>query len=329
MFRKLFILFSFISVLPFGGTHAEASGDSVPIEKVALLYKEGKLAEAINVLKADQENHSNDFEFYRLMGSVYLAIGNTDAAIDAIKKAETLNPGSSSIWMLLSNAYNQRLNEVGIFRKFGAARDVRDTLEMVIKLDPKHAEALQYLAMFYSSAPKIAGRDVERGAAMLDRLEGVDRARWFHAKARIAQDAGDKKAAVGYYVSALDENPNYEEVYLYSANLLESMVRMDEALGALLKGYDRVAEPRALFYQLARVSSNEMKSCDIGMSAIGKYLDIPPVFRNISEAWIRYRRGLLHQCLGDADAAASDYADALRLDKSLDAAKKAMAKIGR
>lgn len=327
MFRKLHIFIFLMLVFPLVDSHAETSGYSASMEKAALLQKEGKLDESIKMLKADHENHSNDVEFYRLLGSVHLAAGNIDAAIDTIKKAEALSPNSAVIWMLLSTAYNEKLNAVGIFRKLGAARDVRDALEVVIKLDPTHAEALQYLALFYSSAPKIAGRNVERGAAMLARLEKVDRARWLHAKARIAQDAGDESAAAGYYLQALDEKPSYEEVYLYSAYVLASLGRTDEALDALVSGYQRTPEPRELLYQLARVTSNEQKSCEIGMAAIRRYLAVPPVYRHIPEAWSLYRRGLLYQCLGDDRSAANDYTQALRLDKGLADARKALAKI--
>lgn len=61
------------------------------------------------------------------------------------------------------------------------------------------------------------------------------------------------------------------------------------------------------------------------MAAVDKYLSVPPVFRNIPEGWIMYRKGLLHHCLGDDMAAGDRYAQALRLDPGLGAAKKALA----
>lgn len=148
-----------------------------------------------------------------------------------------------------------------------------------------------------------------------------------HSRAKITDAGGDKEAAARDFLDSVAQAPNYEEVYLDAAALLESLGRSRDALGVLVSGYEHADEPKALLYQLARLASETHEQCQVAMVAIAKYLDIPPVFRNIPEAWIMYRKGLLHHCLGDDVAARDHYVQALRLDPGLGEAKKAMVEV--
>lgn len=310
---------------------AQSSRVLTVFEEAALLDDKDALKEAIRGLQANEADGARSSERFHIL-EIYLASIKDDKYIDAaikIVEASTgARPNSTGTWMLLADIYNSRLNAASIFGKLGAARDLRDALKRVLALDPSHQQALQYLAIYYANAPHVAGGDKGRAAELMARLEQVSKARWYHAKALIAKRAGDNALALQFYRDAIREKPNYDQVYVNAAMELDASGRPMDALLVLRDGSEIVANPGESLYQLARLASITKSNCNVGMSSIQRYFDIPAAVRRIPTAWIIYRRGLLHHCLGDDNGAMLDYQAALQLDPNLDDARNAIAAIG-
>jgi tetratricopeptide (TPR) repeat protein len=309
----------------------EPPGSTVFDEAAVFARDRNALSKAVTELRAAEADHERYVERYRALELYLTSIRSnkdTDAAIEIIRDSMDSRQDSAATWMLLSVTYNAKMNAASIFGKLGASKDLRYALERVLRLDPSREQALQYLAIYYASAPRIAGGDKERAEELMARLEKISKARWYHAKALIAKRAGEAARMLEFYLTAIREKPNYEQVYLNAAMELDSVGRASDALLVLRNAIEFVAGSSESLYQLARLASSTQSDCDFGISSINTYLDIPVAIRRIPTAKIIYRRGLLHHCLGDDSRAMLDYRAALRLDPDLEDARNAIAAIG-
>lgn len=102
------------------------------------------------------------------------------------------------IW--LGRAIGRRAERASGFAKLGAfslAKQVRRQFAKAVELDPDHLVALQSLFGYYSEAPGIIGGDLDKAEELTSRIEKLDRAEGFRARAvlHVKRDEFDQAEA--------------------------------------------------------------------------------------------------------------------------------------
>jgi len=213
-------------------------------EMGTILYEKNKLLPAKNALLSAVREGANNPEYLSKLASVYLAMGDADAAIESLKRVEAASPNVPVIYYILGRAYRS-------------------------KGDP--ARAAGYMEKFQQATS--AERD--RQARNLEAERPI-------AQAQRQLDDGNPEAARALFEKALQVDPNRWEpnAYLAEMNLNSGNLRdaypylrkleqldPDSAIGNFLmarywfkqKGYDQ-ARLYAEKVKLSRPDNSELRA---------------------------------------------------------------------
>ncbi len=98
------------------------------------------------------------------LGRCYFKTGQIENAVGALERAVTLDEKNAQYHYSLGMAYASYVNEVGMFRKLGVAKKMKNAWFTAATLDEKHKNAQIAVIGFYLNAPGLAGGSLEEGA---------------------------------------------------------------------------------------------------------------------------------------------------------------------
>ncbi len=162
------------------------------------------------------------------LGGSLLEAGVLSSALEAFEVATELGaPGSAPL-----------LGVAAVREKMGRFREAAETLEVLLRHDPEHAEARLRLAVNLIRTSR-----EERAAVLLEELARLAEPDWIarlaHQEgARLALARGDPEAAAELLTSALERWPGSGAPTILKAWMLDLSGRRAEA-DALLEGLDR------------------------------------------------------------------------------------------
>src|SRR5271169_2487000 len=117
------------------------------------LLAEGRVDDAIVLLRTRIASVPNDAESYNLLCRAYFTLGNWDPGISACEKALSLDPGNSEYHLWLGRIYGGKADHSGFLTAAGLAKRARNEFETAVRLNPDSAAARTDLAEFYLEAP--------------------------------------------------------------------------------------------------------------------------------------------------------------------------------
>ncbi|MDB6127800.1 MAG: Tetratricopeptide repeat protein, partial [Verrucomicrobia bacterium] len=271
-------------------SHAAISPEK--IENVRGLVRDHKLAAAESASDALIAANPADPEARALLGSVLMAKGDADPAVEAYEKAAELAPMSGEYQRQLGDAYGFATQKAGMFSKMSWAKKCRIAYEKAVELEPTNIEARNSVMTFYQQAPSMMGGGLDKAYAQASEIRKLDATRGHIAYATLY--AGEKK---------------------YS----DAFTELDEVLKASPDHY-------LALYQFGRLTAISGERIDQGMDALKKCLALPPPPGSPNHDAAHWRRGNLWEKKGDKKAARAEYEAALAVNpnfpQAIDALKK-------
>lgn len=247
------------------------------------------------------------------------------SAIKTLSKAREAGEDNFATNHLLVEAYFERIEQVGMLKKMGLAKNMRKAMERAHTLDPLHKEALQNLMQFHLEAPSAVGADKDIARALAKKALIIDPVFGHRAEASLARSEKDYAAAITALDAAAKIAPQNTDLMLERGF---AHVAMEDPSAAILS-FEACFEtdPARLdcLYQLGKTAQVAQLASEKGKAAFVKYLaaaDAVPAF--IPHAHLRL--GHLHAQSGDIEAAQAAYEKAVEIG-DLNAAKKALRKL--
>ena len=282
----------YLILLLLASAFAHAAVSPEKIENVRGLLRDRQLDAAESAANALVAAHPAEAEAYALLGSVQVAKGDGEAAVNACAKAVELAPTSGDYQLQLGNAYGLAAQKAGMFSKMSLGKKSIAALEKAVELDPQNLAARQGLMSFYQMAPAMMGGGSDKAFAQAAEIKKLDTARGHVAYAILY--VGEKK---------------YAEAFAETEEVLKSS-----------------PDHYAALFQFGRAAALSGSRIDEGLAALNKCLALTPAPGAPGHDAAHWRLGIIHEKRGDKTAARAAYQASLKINprfqQAIDALKK-------
>jgi tetratricopeptide (TPR) repeat protein len=301
---------------------------------------------------------AKDAQAAYFLSCVKTAFGDVDAALELAERAVALQPGNSTYHYQLGLANGQKANKSSFLSAMKFASRYKAELLKAVELDPTNLDARWELMEFYFKAPGIAGGDRQKGRTTADEIMHLDAARGYLALAETAERDKQPADAETYYRKAAEAGPRNYSAQLAPAwfglssddkkfDVVEKYARQAialdpgrsagySALARALAGEERWQDLDSLLAQAEKNVPDDLSPAyhaAVGLLLLEKdparaerylrkYLtqepegQAPPLSRG------HWRLGQALEKQGRKNEAIAEFESALRLEPSLDSAKK-------
>ena len=188
-------------------------------EAVVALMKQGHWKQVRAIAQARIKAGPDDPEANYLMGRVLYRWGDGTAAMPYAEKAVKLAPQNAEYHWLLAELLGQQAQRAHVFRQIGLARRFRSEAETVLKLNPRHVEAHYGMMIYYLKAPGIVGGDKKKAYAEADEVAKIDKASGYLALVRLAQEEQQPQKLEELYRKAVEADPDRYEAHIGLVNV--------------------------------------------------------------------------------------------------------------
>ena len=291
------------------------------------LYEIGRLEEARSALEAAARDNPTDARVSSYLGRVYLALGNSDRAVEWMVRSIGLEPANAEYHLWLGRAYGHQAMQASVLKQPALARKVRKEFEEASRLDPDNLEARFGLIEFYMRAPGILGGSPKKAGDQAEEVRRRDAMQGYRASGRIAELRKDFDRALAQYDAAARQFPDRTDPLYWTGTLLARQGEYAKASRSTRSSSRRIPPKGKALYQIGRVASLSGQRLERGKECLTLYLRHEPKPDEPSLASAHYRLGLLYEKTGDRDLARREYSAALDLEPSLSDAREALKKV--
>lgn len=258
------------------------------------------------------------------LGRLELLEGDAGDAAKWLEQAVRRDPRSADAHRWLARAYARQVRRVGRLRQLSLAGRIREHFETAVRLAPEHVEARRDLLQYYLMAPRIAGGGRDKAQAQARVLATHSPMYGRLAASWIAEAAGDQVAARREVEVAIAVYPDSVPPLIALGALQQRSSEWEAALATYRRLIGRHPQAREARYQLGRTAGASGLALDEGAAALERFLATPPGEEDAALASAWYRLGLIRERQGDPTRARAAYQQALRMDRGMDEARKAM-----
>ena len=144
-----------------------------------------------------------------LMSRVRMAFGDLEGALPLAEKAAAAEPRSSQYRLQLARVLGAQAQRAGMFKAMGLARRFRKEAEEAASLDPRNVDARLALIDFHLVAPGIVGGDRQKTDALAEEIFKVDASRGWLARATVLgrEKKSDVARLESCYLKAVEADP--------------------------------------------------------------------------------------------------------------------------
>jgi tetratricopeptide (TPR) repeat protein len=293
-----------------------------------------------------------------LLSCTKMAFGDVDAALALAEQAVALEPGNSKYHYQLGLANGQKANKASFFSAMKFGNRYKTEIFKAVDLDPKNVEARWELMEFYFNAPAIAGGDRQKGRTVADEIMRLDAATGHLALGEAAERSKQPAEAEVNYRKAAEADPkNYpaqmapawlclsdeNKKYDLAERYARQAIALDpgrsagySALARALAAEERWQELDALLAQAEKLVPEDLSpafqaAVELLLSGkdpqraeryLRKYLTQEPEGQSPPLSRAHWRLGQALEKQGRKNEAIAEMESALRLEPSLDPAKK-------
>lgn len=293
------------------------------------LFKSGKYDDAKKVFAERVAKNRNDANALFHMGRIAEEQDKFSEAVDWYEKALKLNDTSATYHFWLGSATGALAQRASKIKQPFLARKVKSEFERASQLDPKMLDPRLGLVDFYTMAPGFMGGSIEKAHQQADEIKKLHPYRGQYAEARIAQKQKNVEAEGKAFEAALAAAkvaaPDSLTPWYWLANYYRRNSRFDESFAlcdSIMKKKPDEVPVHASYGVVAALSG---KNLERGERELKFYLEHPP--KEVTDAtisFVRYHLGLIYEKTARKDAAKTEYAEAVRLNKDNADAKKAI-----
>lgn len=248
-----------------------------------------------------------------------LRANDPDAAVAAADKAVTSLPSHAEAWHLAAGAYGRMAQAASIFSKLSWAKKCLAAYQKAVELEPTRYVAHLDLMQFYLAAPSIAGGGRDKADAQAARIAGLD-VSWGHmARAILARVDKDYARYETEAKAAIAVNPSEMRHRIMYALDLSKVERWADAFAVLDAAQQAAPDDLRVVYQLGRLVAVSGQQLPRGLEALERVQAASIKPEDFSAGGLHWRRGQIHEKLGQKAEALSDYRRALQLEPSMKA----------
>lgn len=233
MNQRNVLIFSLVSFLLLSSPASAQSG--LNLQPGLDLFDERKYPEAEEFFQKLSREHPENASVAYYTGRSYYQSRQIKEAVASLEKAVELDEKNAEYHYLLGMAYASHINGVGIFKKMGLAKKMKNAWFAALGLDENHRDSRIAVIGFYLNAPGIAGGSLEKGAKHLAILKQRYPGETFSMEGLLAEKKEQYADAEKAYRQTVDSNPIPRSLFNLASYLNRSK-QLDEA-AKLFKEY--------------------------------------------------------------------------------------------
>lgn len=320
-FKTFIIFYLLILIIWFGSNMALASDN---LENGIKLFNERKFPEAKqlfeSILKSDEKNDTAAF----YVGRISLMQDDYEAAIDWLKKAVEMNPDHSDYHLWLGHAYGIKAQRASIFKKPGAAKNVKKQYEKAVALDPENLQARFGLLQFHMMAPGIMGGDKDEGRAQAEEIQKRDALMGHQAMGLIYEMDEKLDLAEKEYQSMVAAKPDSLNLQYRLGFFFKRTKQYDKAKDVFEKIIAQKTDEATAYFQLGQISAESGQNLEAAETMMQKYFGNEQSENKRRLGYGHFVLGQIYQKGGKNDQARTEYEQALKLNPDLNQAEDAL-----
>jgi tetratricopeptide (TPR) repeat protein len=320
--KIIFILLNCLVITAMGTAKNESGFD-----KGIKLFDEQKYDEAKKIFEQIVHEDPKNSEAFGYIGQIYLIKGDYDNSIDWYKKAVRLDENNSQYHFRLGQAYGIKAQKASIFKKAGAAKNVKKEFAKAVKLDSLNIGARFGLMQFYLMAPGIMGGDKDEAKIQAKEIGKINKAEGHLAIGIIYQHEKNTEAAENEYRQAIEAEPNNLRYQYNLARVYGDNKKLDQAYEIYEGMLKANPEEFSAYYQIGRLATHSGKNLNRGKECLKVFIDAKLKVNEKVLSWAHYRLGLIFEKEGNKDEAKKEYKIAMMINPEHKQAKKALKNI--
>ncbi len=316
------VILSLLILLTMSGSTAVLPDDS--LEKGIKLFNARKFPEARqmfeSILKSNEKNDTAAF----YVGRISLMQDDYEAAIDWLKKAVEMNPDQSDYHLWLGHAYGIKAQRASIFKKPGAAKNVKKQYEKAVALDPENLQARFGLLQFHMMAPGIMGGDKDEGRAQAEEIQKRDSLMGHQAMGLIYEMDEKLDLAEKEYQSMVAAKPDSLNLQYRLGFFFKRTKKYDKATDVFEKIIAQKPGESTAYFQIGQISAETGEGLESAESMMKKYFETEPAENKMRLGYGHFVLGQIYQKGGRIDEARAEFEQALQLNLKLKQAEEAL-----
>ncbi len=297
------------------------------IEQGIELFNAQKNAEAKQLFESLASGKATTPLVAYYLGRIYIREGNYEKAIHWLEQATASAPNNSDYYFWLGRAYAIKVQRVGLLKKAGAAKQIKNAFEQAVKLNPDNLEARMALLQFYAFAPGIIGGSKDNAREQAEQIRQRSEYQGHLAFGVIHAVNENFDLAAQELRAAMALKPDDPQAYYQLAFLYARQKQWDQAWELMEQLSARRPEETTVHFYLGRLAIMSEQRLNQGEEHLKKYLETEPNPDRPSHAFARLLLGDLYKLKGNKQQAAAEYQEALKLDPNFEPAKKALDEI--
>ena len=307
-----------------------AMPQTAPLDTAKQAFEKGEYAKAIELLKAAESKDPQSGDVQLLLTKSYLALDQYDAAVSSGEKAVAINPKNSEYHQWLGEAYGAKADHVSMFSAYPLARKTQKAFETAVQLDEKNFDAAQDLVEYDCTAPGVVGGGEDKAQPIIQKLMTLDPAQGHYAAGNCRAAKKDYTTADAEFAKALESKPKSAELIYNIGDYFSQRRQADKLITVADVGEALApADPRAKFCR-AQAFILKGENLPDAEKLLREYLRVAPPKSNYPKPWqVHYWLGQMFEKQKNVPAARSEYEAALKLNSKYKLAQDALKKLGK
>jgi len=296
------------------------------IEKAKTLYESKKLAEAVKLLTAVEDDSKDYAAAQYYLGRIAFDQKDYDDAAEYFEEATEANDKIADYFNWLGDTYGTIARDANVVRQGFLAPKMKSAWEKAIELDSKNIPARQSLVEYYTQAPGFMGGSFEKAKEVANQIIKLNSALGHRAMGNIFMREKNIAAAEKEYIAMAKADVTFTPVL---GNFYVGQLQYDKALN-LFEEYAK-KEPNSMtsIYQIGRTCAISGQRLDRGEQCLRQYLTYQPKQNEPSHAGANMRLAQIFEKRGDKTEAKKLFETALRQDNSLKEAKEGLERVSK
>jgi len=307
-----------------------AMPQTAPLDTAKQAFEKGEYAKAIELLKVAESKDPQSGDVQLLLTKSYLALDQYDAAVSSGEKAVAINPKNSEYHQWLGEAYGAKADHVSMFSAYPLARKTQKEFETAVQLDERNFDAAQDLVEYDCTAPGVVGGGEDKAQPIIQKLMTLDPAQGHYAAGNCRAAKKDYTTADAEFAKALGSKPKSAELIYNIGDYFSQRRQADKLITVADVGEAAApADSRAKFYR-AQAFILKSENLPDAEKLLREYLRVAPPKSNYPKPWqVHYWLGQMFEKQKNVPAARSEYEAALKLNSKYKLAQDALKKLGK
>jgi tetratricopeptide (TPR) repeat protein len=240
------------------------------LERAQQLFQNTQYEEAVRLLNSAP---TRDAATLALLGKCYYMQADFKKATGYLEQAVAQAPSFSEYHHWLGRAWGRRAETSSFLTAPGFASKARESFEKAVALNPRNLEAINDLFEYYLEAPGFLGGGMDKANALSERIQQLDRAEYFYAKARLAEKRKEFQTAEQQLRRAMETAPRQVGRILDLAKFLAQRGRFQESEAAFQKARQVAPDSPKVLFEQASTYVQSGRNLEIARELLNRYLN--------------------------------------------------------